>query len=148
MRITVRNFQTRPIIDTVWLRSMTETVLDETGVEVEADAVAFVFVDDPRMSDIHGRWRHETAVTDVLAFPAADAEPGGEHDLGDVILCTDQTCRQARALGLPYPVELRILALHGFLHLLGYDHTRDRGEMRALERRLRPRLLARRGPTG
>lgn len=133
---------------------MTETVLEETragpagdaGPEAgpAGDAVAFAFVDEARMREIHGRWRGDAVVTDVLAFPAADsALPGevGERDLGDVILCTDQAQRQARRLGLPYPVELRILALHGLLHLLGYDHTRDRGEMRALERRLRPRLL-------
>lgn len=141
MRIAVRNFQARPIIDGVWLRRMTETALEETGNT--ADAVAFAFVDDQRMSAIHGRWADDPTPTDVLAFPVDDAPSGGERDLGDVIVCTDQARRQARLAGGGYLVELRVLALHGLLHLLGYDHTRDRGEMRALERRLRPRVLGR-----
>jgi probable rRNA maturation factor len=80
--------------------------------------------------------------TDVLSFPAEEREPGGEIDLGDVVICTDQAARQAAAAGRGYLRELEVLALHGILHLLGHDHERDHGEMARLERRLRPRVAA------
>lgn len=67
--------------------------------------------------------------------PAADLE----RHLGDVVIATGVARRQARAAGHPLGAELRRLALHGLLHLLGYDHERDTGQMERLERRLRRR---------
>ena len=57
------------------------------------------------------------------------------------MICSDQAARQAVSLGHSYLHELGVLALHGLLHLLGYDHTSDEGEMRSLELRLRPLVL-------
>ena len=62
-----------------------------------------------------------------------------EPHLGDVVIATGVARRQARAAGHPLGAELRCLALHGLLHLLGYDHERDTGQMERLERRLRRR---------
>lgn len=59
--------------------------------------------------------------------------------LGDIVIARGQAARQARAQGHPVATELRILALHGLLHLMGYDHERDHGQMRRLESRLRRR---------
>lgn len=115
------------------------TALRETGAR--ADAVAFAFVDDDTMSGYHGRWVDVPETTDVLSFPAGSFEDASERELGDVVISTDQAARQARAAGRGYVQELEVLALHGLLHLLGYDHERDAGEMAALERRLRPRVL-------
>ena len=70
-------------------------------------------------------------------FPAPGA--GLERHLGDVVIATGVARRQARAAGHPLGAELRRLALHGLLHLLGYDHERDTGQMERLERRLRRR---------
>ena len=70
-------------------------------------------------------------------FPAPAA--GLERHLGDVVIATGVARRQARAAGHPLGAELRRLALHGLLHLLGYDHERDTGQMERLERRLRRR---------
>lgn len=72
-----------------------------------------------------------------VAAPAS-AGPGTPH-LGDVVIATGVARRQARAAGHPLGAELRRLALHGLLHLLGYDHERDGGQMERLERRLRRR---------
>lgn len=104
----------------------------------QADSVSFVFVDDRMMSECHGRFVGLPEPTDVLSFPTDEPDPSGERDLGDVIICTDQAVRQARVAGRGYIEELAVLALHGLLHLLGYDHDRDDGEMFALERQLRP----------
>jgi probable rRNA maturation factor len=142
MRIAVRSFQIRPIIDAPRLRHIVACALRQTGQR--ADAVSFAFVDDGTMSEYHGRWVDLPEPTDVLSFPA-DTDPGGERDLGDVVICTDQAARQAAAGGRGYMRELEVLALHGVLHLLGYDHERDDGEMAALERRLRPLALGQRG---
>ena len=71
--------------------------------------------------------------------------------LGDIAIAAGVARRQARAHGHPLRTEVRTLALHGLLHLLGYDHETDRGEMRRLEERLRERaglgsgLIARAG---
>lgn len=75
------------------------------------------------------------------APPAVEEGLGASGHLGDVLIGTDEAQRHARRLGHSYLTELSVLALHGLLHLCGYDHTRDRGEMRALEERLRPRVI-------
>jgi probable rRNA maturation factor len=81
---------------------------------------------------LNHRYRRKNSATDVLSFPSD--EPG---DLGDVVIAAGVARRQARAAGHSVAVELRVLALHGLLHLLGYDHERDDGRMARLERRLR-----------
>ena len=143
MRIAVRSFQIRPIIEATRLRRIVHCALLETGSS--ADSVSFVFVDDRTMSDYHGRYVDLPRTTDVLSFPAEDLDPSGERDLGDVVICTDQAARQARQANRSYTLELEVLALHGLLHLLGHDHERDSGQMQALELRLRPEIAASRG---
>ncbi len=70
--------------------------------------------------------------------PAGPPGVGVRH-LGDVVIATGVARRQARAAGHRLGAEVRCLALHGLLHLLGYDHERDTGQMERLERRLRRR---------
>jgi probable rRNA maturation factor len=77
--------------------------------------------------------------TDVLSFPAKDRTAGGGPFLGDIAIATGLARRQAREAGHAYGTELRVLALHGLLHLLGYDHHGDAGRMARLEARLRCR---------
>ena len=139
MRIAKRNYQVRPSLSAGVLEDIAAIALSEAGAH--ADWASFVFVDDAKMIEHHSLYADRERPTDVLSFPAGDPDPSGEIDLGDVILCTDQAARQARSTGLDYMEELQVLALHGFLHLLGYDHERDNGEMRALEIMLRPRVL-------
>ena len=87
---------------------------------------------DARVRALNRLYRQKDAPTDVLSFPAG--EPGV---LGDVVIAAGVARRQAAAAGHPLSTELRVLALHGLLHLLGYDHERDDGQMARLERRLR-----------
>jgi len=89
-------------------------------------------VPDARVRGLNRRYRGKSTATDVLSFPAG--EPG---ELGDVVIALGVARRQAEAAGHSLATELRVLALHGLLHLLGYDHERDAGEMGRLERRLR-----------
>lgn len=95
-------------------------------------SVTIALVSDARIRALNRAFRRKDQVTDVLSFPSDT--PGF---LGDVAIGRGAAARQARSLGHSAATELRILALHGILHLLGYDHERDRGEMRRLEARLR-----------
>ena len=89
-------------------------------------------VSDVRVRTLNRQYRGIGKATDVLSFPA------GEPDyLGDIVIAVGVARRQARDAGHPLATELRVLALHGLLHLLGYDHERDDGRMARLERRLR-----------
>jgi probable rRNA maturation factor len=97
-------------------------------------------VSDRRVRALHRRFLADNRVTDVLSFPSGD-----DSYLGDVVIAVGVARRQARAAGHPVGTELRVLALHGLLHLLGYDHERDEGQMARLERRLRRRAGLREG---
>jgi len=87
---------------------------------------------DRRVRELNRIYRGIDAATDVLSFPAG--EPG---TLGDVIIARGVAGRQARGAGHDLETELRVLALHGLLHLLGYDHEHDGGRMARAEARLR-----------
>jgi probable rRNA maturation factor len=106
-----------------------------------AGLVTVALVSDARIRALNRRFRGRDRVTDVLAFPpgAGPVPPGLGRALGDIVIARGRARRQARAAGHDLRAELRTLALHGLLHLLGYDHERDRGEMARLERRLRRR---------
>ena len=94
--------------------------------------VTVAIVADGRVRVLNRQYRGKDQPTDVLSFPAG--EPG---QLGDVVIALGVARRQARAAGHSVATEFRVLALHGLLHLLGYDHESDGGQMRRIERRLR-----------
>jgi probable rRNA maturation factor len=94
--------------------------------------VTVALVPDRRVQELNRDFRHVNTATDVLSFPAD--EPG---TLGDVVIARGVARRQARGAGHDFPTEVRVLALHGLLHLLGYDHEHDGGRMARLEARLR-----------
>jgi probable rRNA maturation factor len=102
-------------------------------------SVAVVLATDARMRSLNKTYRGADYATDVLSFPAEDdTQPVNPH-LGDIVIARGVAARQAKAAGHPLATELRVLALHGLLHLLGYDHEQDEGEMARVERRLRRR---------
>ena len=99
--------------------------------------VAVALVSDARSRALNKQYRRTNAPTDVLSFPVEP--PAHDRSLGDIVIATGIARRQAREAGHAYETELRVLALHGLLHLLGYDHhdPRDNGRMERMERRLR-----------
>ncbi len=101
--------------------------------------VSLVLAGDRLLRRLNRDYRGQDRPTDVLSFPGG----GGEGGLGDVVISVETAERNARRLGRTLPQELDVLALHGFLHVLGYDHETDGGTMDRLERRLRVRLLGR-----
>jgi probable rRNA maturation factor len=94
--------------------------------------VTVAIVSDARIRQLNRDFRGHDVATDVLSFPS-----GSTPDLGDVAIARGVATRQARRAGHPVSTEFRVLALHGLLHLLGYDHERDDGQMARLEQRLR-----------
>ena len=103
-----------------------------------AHEVSLVICGDRRMRALNHRYRGKDRTTDVLSFPAAGSSPTGF--LGDLVVSAPEARRPARAGRLPFTAVMEKLLLHGLLHLLGYDHETDDGEMDALESRLRRRL--------
>jgi probable rRNA maturation factor len=102
--------------------------------------LAIALVTDAHIRQLNRRYRRADAPTDVLSFPAAPGPaPQAHSSLGDIVIATGAAKRQAREAGHAYGTELRVLALHGLLHLLGYDHEdpEDAGRMRRAEVRLR-----------
>jgi probable rRNA maturation factor len=100
-------------------------------------------VSDRKMREFNHRYRGLDSTTDVLSFPGeADEAPDGERHLGDIVISVTSAALQARQARHSLSRELKLLALHGYLHLLGYDHEVDDGSMARLERRLVRRLLA------
>lgn len=98
--------------------------------------VTVALVTDARMRALNAQFRQVEAATDVLSFPAASG-PGPGGDLGDIAIARGVAARQAKAAGHSLATEVRVLALHGLLHLAGYDHETDDGEMARVEARLR-----------
>jgi probable rRNA maturation factor len=99
--------------------------------------VSVFFCGDRRMAGLNRRWRRKNGSTDVLAFPAGES---GARFLGDIVISVPYATRQARRRSDPRSREIDRLLVHGYLHLLGYDHETDEGEMDVLEARLRARL--------
>ena len=111
-------------------------------VPAEGAGVTIAFVSDRAMRELNRRWRGRRGTTDVLSFPSGqdEFEKAEGLSLGDVVVSAEQAARQAVEHGLDFEGEVAQLILHGLLHLCGYDHERDGGEMNALELNLRRRL--------
>ena len=110
-----------------------------------SDAVTVQLLSDAAMARLNRTFRNQRGPTDVLSFPANGAEPKrgsqyfGEY-IGDIAISPETARRNARRLRRTFPSEMRILILHGMIHLAGFDHETDHGEMERLELRLRRRL--------
>ncbi len=104
--------------------------------------VAVALASDARVRALNRQYRRKDAPTDVLSFPVdpdGDDAHAADGYLGDIVIATGVARRQAREARQSYATELRVLALHGLLHLLGYDHDAmdDYGRMARAEARLR-----------
>jgi probable rRNA maturation factor len=99
--------------------------------------VTVVVVGDRAMRTLNRRWRKQDRPTDVLSFSLRDATPDGRRTLGDIVIAAPTAERQAKAGGRGLDREMEILAVHGFLHLVGFDH--GRAMSRAEAEALRPR---------
>ena len=114
--------------------------------------VAVCLVTDAEIARLNRTYRGKAGPTDVLSFPAGGSHgtaisragspngAGSGFHLGDIAISPAAARRNARSLGRNLREELEVLILHGLLHLAGYDHETDQGQMERFERRLRRRL--------
>ncbi|HKR01627.1 MAG TPA: rRNA maturation RNase YbeY [Pyrinomonadaceae bacterium] len=138
--VEVVNRQRKTPIDCERWRAFTTKAL--SAAPANGSGVTVAFVSDRAMRELNRRWRGKRGTTDVLSFPSAqdDFEKLEGPTLGDVVISVEQAARQAGEHGLSFEDEVAQLILHGVLHLCGYDHETDDGEMNSLELRLRGRL--------
>ena len=129
----VNRQRNRKLVTGPWIDRVAE-MLDVIG---KADAsVTVAFVSDKKIRELNRQFRRVDKATDVLSFPS-DSDDG---DLGDIAISIQTASRQAKQNGLTLDGEIAQLILHGLLHLSGYDHETDNGEMNRLELRLRKKL--------
>jgi len=144
----MQNAQTRAALSLPAMERFLRRVNRELGLRRGATFVRFVT--DAEMKRLNGRFREKAKTTDVLSFPAETRsrpsslrrrtmEVRGEF-LGDIAISPTVARRNAKAFGRSLSEEICVLMLHGVLHLLGYDHETDRGEMERVEAKLRSRL--------
>jgi probable rRNA maturation factor len=108
------------------------------GIEGE---VHVLLADDATLRRLNRTFRGKNTATDVLSFPAGDAGDGnGSGVAGDLAISLETAARQAVRFGHSLRDEVRVLLLHGTLHLAGFDHEADSGEMTAREAELRREL--------
>ena len=142
MEIEVVNRQRRERIEREHLARLARATLESlgalTGVDYGGAQLTIAFVRDAKMRELNRDYRGKDYPTDVLSVGAGC---DGEAYLGDVVIATDTAARQALAANLDFGREVEELVIHGVLHLCGYDHETDGGEMNRLEKRLRRRLL-------
>jgi probable rRNA maturation factor len=115
--------------------------LFDIAVEASDKKVAVAFVSDDRMKQLNELFRNKESTTDVLSFPyEPDCFDPDKNNLGDIVISAEQAKLQAEENGLTLDNEIKQLILHGLLHLCGYDHEIDQGEMNARELELRDKL--------
>lgn len=133
------NLQRKIKLETLPLESFIETI---RGVkEVSGREFSVAFVSDRRMRELNKLFRNKNDTTDVLSFPHEPDEFDPDKDnLGDIVISVEQAAKQAEENGLTLELEIKQLILHGLLHLCGYDHETDSGEMNARELELRETL--------
>lgn len=132
MSIEISN-ETENAIDEVRVLRLAEFALDQMKIHPAAE-LAIMFVDETAMEALHIQWMDEPGPTDVLSFPMDELRPGTESEptpaglLGDIVICPTVAAKQALTAGHETINEVLLLATHGILHLLGFDHAEPEEE--------------------
>ena len=131
------NLQRKVKLNTIGLQAFTlglAACVDET----KNRKFSVALVSDRRMAELNGFFRGKDSTTDVLSFPHEPDEFDKDNiNLGDIVISAEQAAKQAEENGLSLELEIKQLILHGVLHLCGYDHETDDGEMNSRELELR-----------
>lgn len=142
MAVEVIN-ETEVDIDLSEFSDLADYVLTQMHVSTDSE-LTILFIDEEPMADLHVRWLDLEGPTDVMSFPMDELKPGRPDQvtapgtLGDICICPTVAQRQAEAAGHSTVEEMLLLATHGILHLLGFDHAEPEEEevMFALQRKL------------
>ncbi len=122
--------------------------LNESISEIKNKSAAVAFVSDIKMRKLNKAFRGKNSTTDVLSFPfeaedfqsKSESSATGDGYLGDIAVSVEQAQRQSVENNLDFETEIKQLILHGVLHLCGYDHEHDAGEMNEVELQFRDKL--------
>ncbi len=132
-------------IDISKVSSLASFAITRMKVHPQAD-LSIIFVDEDAIAELNKRWMDETGPTDVLSFPMDELRPGDNSDsvaeslLGDIVICPQVAQNQANAANKPVQDEINLLLVHGFLHLLGFDHAEAEEHKRMFD--LQDQILA------
>ena len=129
--VLISNRQTASVDEVAMAGLARATLAGEGLLDVE---LSVSFVEEPEIEDLHVRYMDEPGSTDVLSFPLDDVDEGGTRLLGDVVIAPAVATRNNPS---DPEAELRLLLVHGILHLLGYDHEdgAEKAEMWARQER-------------
>ena len=111
-------------------------------VELNSVELSILITHDKKMAKLNSQFRQKDRTTDVLSFPSSAGDFGDITHMGDIVISIDQARRQAVEIGQSLVQELYFLCLHGVLHLMGYDHETDQGEMLSYQNQLKTELAA------
>ena len=136
MTVTVSN-RSSEIAPTSEVQSLLQSCFAEFELNEECE-LSVTFINDDEMESLHIQWMDEKGSTDVMSFPMDIPEGDEATTLGDIVISPAFAAKQAKAQGHTKEHEIYILAVHGFLHILGYDHAKksDEKEMFALQEEL------------
>lgn len=127
MQVLLQNDYSRPKprLNESLVKKDAEQLLALTGM-IEAE-LSILLVDDKRIATLNRSWRGKSGSTNVLAFPMAEGEDSAMavNLLGDIVISVDTAAREAAEEGITLHTRLRVLLVHGYLHLLGYDHEKS-----------------------
>lgn len=119
------------------IEALAQTALEAAAKRVgEAGEVAILLTNDAEMHALNKQWRNIDKPTDVLSFPSDDPEiPGELRHIGDIAIGHETAMQDAQTMNRPFPGHFSHLLIHGFLHLVGYDHIdpEDAAVMEPLE---------------
>jgi len=138
--IELYNLQRKTKIETDALREFAASLAAKVP-EAADKTFSVAIVPDKRMKELNSLFRGKDTTTDVLSFPREPDEfDPDQSNLGDIVISAEQAAKQAANNGLTLDGELKQLILHGLLHLCGFDHETDDGEMNIRELKLRKQL--------
>ena len=119
------------LVPTAEMTSLMTHAMKALDLNPECD-LNIAFVEDDYMTELHVKWMDEPGTTDVLSFPMdMPEEPGEAVTLGDIVICPVVAAAQALTQGHSTEHEIYILATHGLLHIIGYDHA-DKNEEKVM----------------
>lgn len=138
--IEVVNQQRKSKINSSFWREYTAFAVENIA-EAKDQFLTVAFVSDKKMRELNKNFRGKDSTTDVLSFNfEPDEFDADENNLGDIVISVEQAAKQALENNLEFETEIKQLILHGILHLCGYDHETDEGEMNKRELELRDKL--------
>lgn len=137
--VDILNHQRRHRVDRARIRAVAGAAFH--GGNGRGEVIAILLAGDRKLRQLNRQFRNKDQPTDVLSFPSGEATPEGRVHVGDIALSMDDAARQADEDGCLLEDVVDRLVAHGVLHLLGFDHEADNGEMMILQGRILAGLL-------